>query len=43
VLVAPVVAVPGMSDRASQEQAIEAGYRATHAALAKWRSGTMIE
>ena len=43
VLVAPVVAVPGMSDRATQEQAIEAGYRATHAALAKWRSGTMIE
>jgi NTE family protein len=43
VLVAPVVAVPGMSDRASQEQAIEAGYRATRAALAKWRSGAMIE
>jgi NTE family protein len=38
VLVAPVVATPGMSDRASQVLAIEAGYRATHAALAKWRS-----
>lgn len=38
VLVAPVVATPGMSDRASQLLAIEAGYRATHAALAKWRN-----
>lgn len=43
VLVAPVVAVPGMSDRASQEQAIEAGYRATHAALAMWRSESTSE
>lgn len=37
VLVAPVVHMPGMSDRASQLQAIEAGYRATQAALEKWR------
>ena len=38
VLVEPAVEAPGMSDRASQERAIEAGYSATHAALAQWRS-----
>lgn len=39
VLVEPMVEAPGMSDRASQERAIAVGYRATHAALARWRSG----
>lgn len=39
VLIEPSVEAPGMSDRASQERAIEAGYSATHAALARWRSG----
>lgn len=37
VLVAPAVDMPGMSDRASQVQAIEAGYQATKAALEQWR------
>lgn len=36
VLVAPVVDVPGMSDRPSQMQAIDAGYRATQAALSSF-------
>lgn len=38
VLVAPVVDVPSMSDRVSQVKAMDAGYRATRASLAKWRS-----
>ena len=37
VLVAPAVDMPGMSDRASQVQAIEAGYQATKTALEQWR------
>ncbi len=37
VLIAPVVDVPGMSDRAAQVRVIEAGHEAARAALARWR------
>lgn len=43
VLVTPVVDVAGMSDRPSQEQIVEAGYRAIRAALEKWQSGVTIK
>lgn len=36
VVIAPTVAVPDMADRPSQEQAIQAGYQATRAALARY-------
>jgi NTE family protein len=35
-VIAPTVAVPDMTDRPSQEQAIQAGYQATRAALARY-------
>lgn len=42
VLIAPVVEVPGMSDRSSQEQTIQAGYAAARAALERWRSVSAV-
>jgi NTE family protein len=36
VVIAPAVAVPDMADRPSQEQAIQAGYQAARAALARY-------
>lgn len=40
VVIAPTVAVPDMADRLSQEQAIQAGYQATRAALARYAGST---